>query len=261
MHQPGALPGPGPHQPSQCHPAISVAGPRASPGSCPAAPRRWPWAVSGSVRPHPPSTARRPGRASSFYRRPPFDGPLPASPPRHAQWRDGRASVGSSRGDAADRTPREGVADTKQRSGQLRHPGQGPALVLGVAIRGRAALQLGFQPLQPGLVQAALLPTGALGGQGLDAAGLPGPVPAVGRHPAHPEPAGHLRYRNSLGEQVGGRETQLFSSGACGGGQPATFGVPHASGMTATERSSHSRRGNLGSSTSAAPPDYRLLIR
>lgn len=51
----------------------------------------------------------------------------------------------------------------------------------------------------------------------------------------HPEPAGHLRGRHALGEQVGGLKAQPFSLGACGGGQSTAFGIPHVSGMTAAD--------------------------
>jgi hypothetical protein len=55
-----------------------------------------------------------------------------------------------------------------------------------------------------------------------------------------------------MSEQISGLEAQLFSLGACGGGQPAAFGIPHTSVMTGMGRSSR-----FGEVTSALQPQLR----
>ena len=86
-----------------------------------------------------------------------------------------------------ERHPPRRAGDPEQAVGQRRRAGQGPALVLVPAVRGRARLQRCAQLRELGLVAPARAPTGPLGGEGPLPADPPGAAPLVHRLRADPQ--------------------------------------------------------------------------
>jgi hypothetical protein len=63
------------------------------------------------------------------------------------------------------------------------------------------------------------------------AAGGQRPPPAVGRHSADPVPGSDLAIAGALFDPLGRLQPHPFPPGVLFGGQPATIGIPHATGI------------------------------
>jgi hypothetical protein len=123
------------------------------------------------------------------------------------------------------------VPGVEQAGDQVRHPGQGPALIVAEPVHGRAFVQRSLKATQPGLVETTPAPGRAFRGQGLLTTGLPLLPPAVHRGLRYPQPRGDLRYRHAFGEPAGRLPSYLLTPGPCTLGQSTTIGISHPSGV------------------------------